>query len=850
MRKSEIENHSDDAPAILHFGADKSSFFTPLRVRFILAGSTFLGSSALLCLPAFANTANAYKMSDLASLSAVVGSLAFALVASWLHRKELGRWKEQDTQYKKSLDALRIDKERLELFWDKTACVLLSFCSGQDEPQLEGDFSALIGRSSLRRPLPLSGWLPQHIADDTEHKLQQLRDFGQSFDSEVKTLWGEWVQIQGRPHQDKALVFIKKTSSAQALHAEDAHRTDLKISHTRQIQELFMQMHQPAWIRNPQGQLVAANKAYLLAIEKPQLEGLAAHESELFDTQTLDAFKDQKRKNIPFKLRASVIMGGARRTMDIFEMPIEDGWAGIAYDVSELIEIKNNLDHEIQANTRTLNQLTTAVVSFDAQGRMIFCNDAYQNLWPLEEHFLRDKPTESEILDRLRSKGKLPEQSDFRGWKAKFLEAYRSNETKQDWWHLPDRRALRVVSNPNTRGGVTYLFDDVTEHFSLESKLNSFARVQNETLHALSEGVAVIGLDGRLKLFNPAFADLWHFDESALKQQPHVDTLFGQAMRLYDDATVWDQVKQGILGGFDKRQPMRVRMERKDGMAVDCLVAPLPDGATLLTFIDVTDSVNAERLLQENNEALEKAAQIKNDFVHHVSYSLRSPLTNIIGFTQLLSDPAMGSLNDKQANYAQYILSSSSSLLSIINDILDLASIDEGAVVLEKQAIHIKTAIEETVAALRDRFQEASVSMEVRLPQNMEPVFADPKRLRQIIFNLVANAVEHSAAGQKVAVVIENSGTHWALHVQDQGAGIPQDVIERVFERFETANTSSMRRRGIGLGLTLVRTFVEMHGGRVSIVSEPTRGTRVTCQFPHAQESVRTDMRSPVGSAA
>ena len=111
---------------------------------------------------------------------------------------------------------------------------------------------------------------------------------------------------------------------------------------------------------------------------------------------------------------------------------------------------------------------------------------------------------------------------------------------------------------------------------------------------------------------------------------------------------------------------------------VDCTTVPLPDGATLVTFHDVTDSVNVERALRERNEALEDADKIKIDFVHHVSYELRSPLTNIIGFVHLLGDPATGPLAPKQREYLDYITVSTNTLLALINNILDLATIDAG----------------------------------------------------------------------------------------------------------------------------------------------------------------------------
>src|SRR5690606_1873527 len=140
--------------------------------------------------------------------------------------------------------------------------------------------------------------------------------------------------------------------------------------------------------------------------------------------------------------------------------------------------------------------------------------------------------------------------------------------------------------------------------------------------------------------------------------------------------------------------PLAGRLERIDGSVVDCATVPLPDGATLVCFQDVTDTVNVERVLRERNDALVVADELKNDFVHHVSYELRTPLTNIIGFAHLLHDPATGPLTHKQREYLGYISSSSAALLAIINDILDLASIDAGAMQLDLVPVDVTGTIE------------------------------------------------------------------------------------------------------------------------------------------------------------
>ena len=174
------------------------------------------------------------------------------------------------------------------------------------------------------------------------------------------------------------------------------------------------------------------------------------------------------------------------------------------------------------------------------------------------------------------------------------------------------------------------------------------------------------------------------------------------AQALHDDNTVWRNLRAAVTA-IDNREPIVARIERRDGMMIDMTTMPLPDGATLVTFQDVSDTVNVERALREKNEALETADAIKIDFVHHVSYELRSPLTNIIGFAHFLGDPAFGPLTDKQREYLGYITASTNALLALINNILDLATIDAGAMSLNLGEVDIRASMEAAAEGVQDR---------------------------------------------------------------------------------------------------------------------------------------------------
>jgi signal transduction histidine kinase len=299
---------------------------------------------------------------------------------------------------------------------------------------------------------------------------------------------------------------------------------------------------------------------------------------------------------------------------------------------------------------------------------------------------------------------------------------------------------------------------------------------------------------------------------------------------LHGDEVLWGRLRAAVTA-IEGRDPVAGRLERKDGSVLDLVTVPLPDGATLVTFLDVTDTVNVERALRERNEALVAADALKVDFVHHVSYELRSPLTNIIGFAHFLGEPSTGPMTEKQREYLGYINTSTNALLAIINDILDLATIDAGAMKLNLGPVDIRKTMVAAAEGIKDRLVKDGLSLQISAAADVGSFVADERRVRQILFNLLANAVGFSPAGTAIVLAAERCPDAIVLSVTDNGPGIPTDMKDRVFDWFETHPLGS-RHRGAGLGLSIVRSFVELHGGTVTLDSAVGRGTTVTCTFP------------------
>lgn len=329
---------------------------------------------------------------------------------------------------------------------------------------------------------------------------------------------------------------------------------------------------------------------------------------------------------------------------------------------------------------------------------------------------------------------------------------------------------------------------------------------------------------------------MWRLSPDALASKPHIDEVEEWCRPLFDDGKVWLPLR-AVITGIDNRASVQARSERRDGSVLDCVTTPLPDGATMLTFQDATDTVNVERALRERNEALETADKMKVDFVHHVSYELRSPLTTIIGFAHLLDDPMTGPLSEKQSEYVGYITSSTNALLAIIDNILDLATIDAGTMQLELGPVDVRKTI--VLRGNQDRLATDHVALDVQLSERVKGFTGDSSRVVQILYNLLANAVGFSPQGGTITVRADQDDHHVTISVSDQGPGIPAEVKDKVFDWFKSHSNGS-RHRGAGLGLSLVRSSSNCTAARCRWNSTPGQGTTVTCTFPVDQRAQRS----------
>jgi signal transduction histidine kinase len=775
---------------------------------------------------------------EIAGFAFIVGLLGFAVTTAIVLLRTRARAAATEASLHDAIIAARAERDRVNTLLLAEPQVLVTWGAAGGEPAILGDATQITSAVLPQRVLAFGSWLDPDKAQAIEHAVDALRASGEPFAMPLLTLSGRAIDAEGRAIGGCAVLRLRDVSGFKRELAELNARYEKLAANIESLRTLIDALPAPVWARDTAGALIFANSAYASAVEARDGTDAVSRGIELLDRPAREQARAARSAGKSFSGRVPVILAGSRCILDVLDVPTRRGSAGLGIDVTEIESMRAELKDLADAHRRTLDQLATGVAIFAADHKLTFYNAAFRSLWDLDAAFLDQTPSDSEVLDRLRAARKLPEEPDFRAWKSALHEAYRATEAKEHLWYLPNARMLRVVTTPNPQGGVTYVFEDVTERLDLARRYDALIRVQGETLDNLVEAIAVFGSDGRVRLHNPAFSKMWKLDSNALSEHPHIEAVIDWCRMLYGDDVIWRKLRASVTAIEDRAQ-VTGRLERKDGSVVDLVTVPLPDGATLVAFQDVTDTVNVERVLRERNEALVAADALKINFVHHVSYELRSPLTNIIGFAHFLREPATGPLTAKQDEYLGYITTSTNALLAIINDILDLATIDAGSMTLNLGTVDIRKTMEGAAEGIKDRLVKDAIKLEIKATPDIGGFIADERRIRQILFNLLSNAVGFSPAGETVTLSAERREEAIVFSVIDRGPGIPPEMMHRVFDWFETHPHGS-RHRGAGLGLSLVRSFVELHGGEISIDSMVGRGTAVSCRFPIEQAAKRT----------
>ncbi|HVV27966.1 MAG TPA: PAS-domain containing protein [Rhizomicrobium sp.] len=408
--------------------------------------------------------------------------------------------------------------------------------------------------------------------------LDALLKTGASFVHAAHTPDGRTVAVRGMPVGRRAVVYFRDRG--------------VKMPGPS-FRELADALPMPVWTRKPDLSLAWGNRAFMAAVGAGALENDPATDVARWEQDLASA----TRRGGPAEAERDVLVGGRPRTLNMTLLPAAGGSiVGIAADVTGRRETETRLRLAGEALADVIEMLPLGVAVFDAQQKLVIHNSRYARLWGLAKDWLDTHPSYGEILDRLRACSRLPEQKDYTSWKRRQLA---SAEAGQELWHLRGGHCLNVVTRPHLQGGRVVMFEDVSERLVLETSLNLLIQVQKATLDTLDEGTAIFGPNGRLVLHNDHFASLWGLTAAQLSEQPHLTEIARLCMTRFGADEIWAVIAEGVTSLEPNRRYKWRKVRRADGRTISLSLARLPNGATIVLFIDLTDLERFEALQRE-----------------------------------------------------------------------------------------------------------------------------------------------------------------------------------------------------------------------------------------------------------
>jgi signal transduction histidine kinase len=592
----------------------------------------------------------------------------------------------------------------------------------------------------------------------------------------------------------------------------------------------------PMWHRTPDLRLSLVNSAYVRAVDATSAADVIRNGTELVEAAnglTPQRAAAQAVENDALLERAvPATIDQERRTLRIVDVPLgKAGVAGFALDQHDLELARTETRRLEEAQRDLLDRLSAGVARFGADRSLRFWNQPFISLFALEPEHLADNPLFERVLDRMREGRRIPEHRDFPAWRAERRDWFLSPDAQEENWLLADGTHLRVYAQPLPDGGLLLIFEDRTEQVQLSSARDTLLRVRTATFDNLFEAIGVFSSDGRLHLWNARFGAIWGVEEQVLASHPRVDELMRAVQGRLAKPQQADIVRELVRAATMERKQRGGRVTFADGRTFEFAAIPLPDGNALFTMLDVTDSHRVEQVLRDRNEALEQADKVKTAFVTSMSYELRTPLTTISGFAELLLGGYAGEISDSAREYIDGIVQSTGRLSMLIDNVLDLTQGEAGTLPIERAAVDLAVLARASVARIAGDAAAKKIDMATQLQPSLGVVQGDARRIGQAIDHLLENAVRYCGEGARVLLHGDGSGEIARIVVSDDGPGMDEATQAAVFDPAARADQARHGSRA-GIGLPLARQLAEAHGGSLRIISEPGQGTMAVIELP------------------
>lgn len=442
---------------------------------------------------------------------------------------------------------------------------------------------------------------------------------------------------------------------------------------------------------------------------------------------------------------------------------------GFATDAGTAASAERTLTRFVQTMTETFAHLTVGLAIFDRNQTLALFNPALVQMWQVEPAWLARRPSLREIIDELRSTRRLPELLDYHAWRSRLLGLFDNTEAAdyEELWHLADGSNIRVLARPHPHSSLAFIFDDVTERMRLEQRYRHSIDLRRTTLDRLTEGIAVFGANGLLQFVNQAFHEIWETDSETVYAAMHARQLASLCEEHTIEMETWQRIYSYITGD-QERHSWTSRLTLRSGRVLIARISPLPDGSTMAVFADMTDSERVSLVLQERNEALELAEEMRASLMSQVSDRLRTPITTV---NKLVGHLQTEGLPDAEKNeHLNGIREASNELLDAIVDVSELTSLPVQPFGIGSSECDLQECLHLAQAILNQQAAGSPVQLDLSGIEDRTIVYGDSFRLRQLLCAMGKAVLLRTATGKDLTIGAEVNGDSYMLFADTESA--------------------------------------------------------------------------------
>ncbi|WP_207539785.1 PAS-domain containing protein [Sabulicella rubraurantiaca] len=613
------------------------------------------------------------------------------------------------------------------------------------------------------------------------------------------------------------------------------------------LQAMVNNSRQGVLLYSKDRQLVAANRLAGELLNLPGIENRAGTagsqvmtelarvgyfgEPGTADAQVVEAQLHGLDRSVPHRFTRAVADG---RVLDISSDPTPDGGIVIsASDVTPLVRAEEKAQRRAQTLSAMLSNSQQGVMLYDQDKRLLQANRLAAELFSLPGLEGRIGATMEElVLEQARAgqfgpPGSLESEEQI----VAVLSADRSR-SQRSTRRTADGRVMAIASDPLPDGGFVVSVSEITALVRAEEEAQRRADLLAAMLGNIRHGIAMFDRNSLIVASNSILHEMLHISAEAVAPGRTLDDMVNALLEAGEYGTGPEaEARVEEIKRRDRSTSYRHTRQRADGTVVEVVSDPTPDGGWVVTYTDVSEDRRIRAELERAREAAEAANLAKSRFLATMSHELRTPLNAVIGFSEVLAAGADARLVPE---YAGAIQEAGRHLLTLIDDILDITRAEEGRLPVAKERVELGPLLRSACRMMSGQAEAAQLSLEVMdAPENLPALTADARRLRQVLLNLMSNAVKFTPAGGAVTLSAARDEGGLVIDLRDTGIGIADSDMGRLFQPFAQVESSAARRyAGSGLGLYLCRVLVEAQGGTLTLESELGKGTLARLRFP------------------